>query len=1086
VSVRTTGNGFIMITTSVLALASTMLAMQTPTIEPRLLRQPDVHGNTVVFVYAGDLWASSVDDGAVARKIASNVGVRSSAAQSPVARPHISPDGKWVAFTGNFDGSSNIYVVSIDGGEPRRVTYSNVSEQVFDWTPDGKIAYLTTEGMPTLGRQAQLKIIDPNGGLPQETPIKEVGAGSFMGSSRKIVYTRANSYNFNWRRYRGGTQGKISMYDMDTHEYTELPAKRDQNFFPMPIGDSVYYVSDKANGSLNLFKNTKGRDSQVTKNEDSDIRWPASDGKTIVWERNGNLYHFNPDAKTEKKINVRIPSENLATRPTMKSLVPLISGFDISPSGARIVVDARGEVFSLPTKSGETRNLTNSSGSREKKVSWSPDGRWISYLSDKSGEYQLYAQPQQGGAEKQLTKNLPFVLEGYDWMPGGKKLLLMSPEPAAYVFDIETSKLTKIDSFPNGGMSYSVSEDGKYIAYTKGRGNGWRQIVAYEVETGKTTPITEGYYDDGELAFDLNGKYLYYTSSRDFNPSFGRNEFSLKVEDTDRMFAISLRADTPNPFLDKNDEEPDPDAKPGAPAAPAADDKGTRIDFDGIERRIMVLPMPAGNYSGLTGGNGNVFYQNGSTLFSYRMGAKAPTPMYEGFILGQFNPSRTKLLAYQFGGTLQVLDVAPGMNPASPGRVDTSNLEAVIDPRQEWAQIVKDAWRYERDQFYDANMAGTDWNAIGAKYVDMVKYANHRSDVNYILGMMIGELGTGHAYVQGQGDVGTPPFSRVAVGTLCADYEVKNGGVMFKKILRGFNDKESLQTPLGLPGVNVNEGDYLVAIDGKPVDSSTDPSKLLLGKVGKLVSLMVNSKPGMEGARKVRVRPIASDTTARYEEFIEGNRKMVEKLSGGRIGYMHIQNTAAEGSTDFVRGFYSQSDKDAMIVDERWNGGGYIQPWFVDTLARTNKAMIQPRYGSHQPESAFIDGPVAMLINGYAGSGGDFFPYMFRQAKRGLLIGKRTWGGLVGISGGYTLVDGGNLTAPSFSIYNPDTEEIIGENTGIDPDIDVDARPDLIAKGQDPQLEAAVKHLLEQLAKSPKKKPFTGTPKVNKNGKINP
>jgi tricorn protease len=1063
-----------------------MLTAQVQTIEPRLLRQPDIHGNTVVFVYGGDLWAANTEGGAVARKIASNVGLRRSAALSPLTRPHISPDGKWVAFSGAYDGSFNIYVVSIDGGEPRRVTYSNTEEQVFDWTPDGKIAYLTTEGMPTLGRQQQLKIVDPAGGLPQDTPVKEAGAGSFYAGGRKIVYTRANSYNFNWRRYRGGTQGRISIYDMDTNEYSELPAKRDQNYFPMLIDDSIFYVSDKANGSLNLFRNTKGKDTQLTKIDDSDIRWPASDGKTIVWEREGVLYHYNPATKSETKLTIKIPSENLATRPALKSLTPLVSGYDISPSGARVVVDARGEVFSVPSKSGETRNLTNSSGSRERQVSWSPDGRWITYMSDKSGEWELYSQPQQGGAEKALTNNIGFSIEGYAWFPNSKKIILNSAEPAFYILDVETKKVTKVDSFPNGGGSYSISEDGKYIAYTKARGNGWRQILAYEVETAKITPITEGYYDDGEVAFDQTGKYLYFSSSRVFNPTFGRNEFSLKVDETERLYAVALRSDTPSPFLDKNDEEPDPDApKPSAPTG-GPDDKGTRIDFDGIERRVMVLPMGVSSYAGLIGASNSFFYINNGTLFSYRMGAKAPTPMYEGFFSGVFNPSRSKIAVYQFGGNIQVLDVSPGMNPNSPGRIDMGNVEAVIDPRQEWAQIVRDAWRYERDSFYDANMAGTNWKAIGEKYVGLVKHATHRSDVNYILGMMIGELGTGHAYVQGQGDVGAAPFARVTVGTLCADYEVKNGGVVFKKILRGFNDKESVQTPLGLPGIDVKEGDYLVAIDGKPVDATVDPGKHLLGKVGKLVTLMVNSKPGMDGARKVRVRPIGSDASVRYEEFIEGNRKMVEKLSGGRIGYMHIQNTAAEGSSDFVRGFYSQSDKDAMIVDERWNGGGYIQPWYVDTLSRTNKAMIQPRNGAHQPESAYINGPVAMLINGYAGSGGDFFPYMFRQAKRGQLIGKRTWGGLVGISGGYTLVDGGNLTAPSFSIYNPDTEEIIAENTGVDPDIDVDARPDLIAKGLDPQLEAAVKHLMEQLAKSPKKKPFTGTPKVGKNGKINP
>ncbi|OWU65167.1 MAG: hypothetical protein CBB60_006075, partial [Armatimonadetes bacterium Cent15-Ar3] len=368
--------------------------------------------------------------------------------------------------------------------------------------------------------------------------------------------------------------------------------------------------------------------------------------------------------------------------------------------------------------------------------------------------------------------------------------------------------------------------------------------------------------------------------------------------------------------------------------------------------------------------------------------------------------------------------------------------------------------------------------------VDMVQYANHRSDVNYILGMMIGELGTGHAYVSTPGDAGTLP--RTGIGNLCADLEVKNGGIVFKKIVRGFNDKEAVTTPLGVPGINVNEGDYLVAIDGQTVDSTVNPNKFLLGKVGKYVTLMVNNKPGMEGARKVRVKPVSTDVMVRYEEFIENNRKLVAKLSNGRIGYMHIQNTAAEGSSDFVRGFYSQVDKEAMIVDERWNGGGYIQPWFVDTLSRKLKSMITPRNGNDQADSPTFEGPAVMLVNGYAGSGGDYFPYLFRQAKRGQLMGKRTWGGLVGIDGGYTLVDGGSLSCPTFAIYNPETNEIIAENTGVDPDIDVDNRPDLVAKGLDPQLEAAVKHLMAQIGDKPPVKKAKNKVKVGRNGKINP
>lgn len=1061
------------------ALAASMLQGSMTTVEPRLLRQPDVHGDTVVFVYAGDLWASNVQSGSVARRIATNVGVRGNVSLAPLARPHISPDGKWVAFTGNYDGSSNIYIVPIEGGEPRRLTYSNASEQVFDWTPDGRVAYITSEGLPFLGRQTQLKYVDVNGGLPVNSQLNEISAGEFTPDGKKVVYTRVNSYGFNWRRYRGGTQGRISIYDLEKNEYSELPAKREQNYFPMVVGKSIFYVSDRQTGTLNLFSNTGGKDTQVTKFEDGDVRWPASDGKTIVWERNGFLFHYNPSTKAETKLDIRIPSENLAARPALKNLVANLNSVSISPSGARITVDARGEVFSVPAKSGETRNMTKTSGTREMNASWSPDGKWIAYISDKTGERELYIQPQAGGPETALTKNSNFRIESFDWFPNSKKIVLQTSDTKLHLLDFESKAITTVEEFADGGGSYTVSEDGKWMAYTKARGNGFSQILVREIETGKTTALTEGYYSDDQVAFDQSGKYLYFTSNRVFSPQFGLFEFSLRIDEAQRLYAMQLQADTPNPFLEKNDEEPDPDAKP---ASKPEGSKEMRIDFDGIENRIMVLPMGVGSYGNLVGGNGSLFFTTNRTLMQYRMGSKQPTPIYEGYFGGTFNPSRTKLAAFIPGG-IQVLDVAPGLSPNSP-RVDLGAVEAVIDPRAEWKQIVQDAWRYQRDHFYDSEMAGVDWNAVGKKYVDMVQFANHRSDVNYILGMMIGELGTGHAYVQAPGDVGGLP--RMAVGHLCADFEVKNGGVVFKKILRGFNDRESVTTPLGTPGIEVKEGEYLVAIDGSPVTANDNPAKFLINKVGKWVTLAINSKPGLDGARKVRVKPIGSDIQARYEEYIENNRKLVSKLSGGRIGYMHIQNTAAEGSSDFVRGFYSQWDKEALIVDERWNGGGYIQPWFVDTLSRKLKSMIAPRHGNSQPDSPTFEGPAAMLINGYAGSGGDYFPYLFRQAKRGQLIGKRTWGGLVGITGGYTLVDGGSLTTPSFGIYDPKTNEIIAENTGIDPDIDVDNRPDLVAKGEDPQLEAAIKHLMKQIGDKPAPKVAKPKIKVGRNGKINP
>ncbi len=1063
---------------TVLALASSLLHAQGQTIEPRLLRQPDIHGDTVVFEYAGDLWVSSTAGGSVARRIASNVGARiGNPATKPLAAPHLSPDGKWVAFLGTYDGSVGIYVVSIDGGEPKRVTYGNGIEQPLGWTPDGRIAYSTSEGVPYLGRQSKLMFVSPKGGVPVDTPVKEIANVSFFAGGDKIAYNRVNSFNFNWRRYRGGTQGRISIYDLKTNKYEELPAKREQSFWPMVVGDSIYYISDRANGTLNLYVNQGGRDSQLTNFTDADIRWPNTDGENIVYERDGYLYEYNIKGKSDKRLDIKINSDNLAPRPVLKNLAPYMSDFALSPSGVRVAVAARGEVFSVPARTGETRDLTNSSGSREKNVDWSPDGKWISYLSDKSGEWELYVQPTTGGDETKLSDGT-VKIGSYTWSPDGKKIALFGPGTSAYILDVDSKKISVIDDLPNGGGGFSFSGDSKWLAYTKGRGNTFKAVYLYNVATAKKTQVTEGFFDDGDVCFDKAGKWLFFSSSRIFAPTFGRNEFSLKVDETERLYAVALSPETPNPFLEKNEEEPDTTNKTEA----KPDDKKYEIDLRGIENRIIALPMGVSAYGGLTNADNGFYYVTDGTLFQYTMGAKAPVAIYEGIGPFAFNSSHTKIAVAVPGG-LQVLTVQPGLN-AQQGRVDLSGVEAVIDPRQEWHDILVDAWRYERDNFYDPNMAGNDWNAVLKRYEGYLPWVNSRSDLNYILGMMIGELGTGHAYVQAPGDVGVVPGPRLVVGTLAADYEVKNGGVAFKKICRGSNDFEQYQTPLGAPGIDVKEGEFLVAIDGKPVTPDTNPNSLLVGKANKYVTISVNSVPSVEGARKLRVKPILSDVNARYYEYIENNRKLVDKLSGGRIGYMHIQNTAAEGSSDFVRGFYSQSDKDAMLVDERWNGGGYIQPWFVDTLMRKKHAMIQPRYGNHQPEAPSIEGPMCLLINQYAGSGGDFFPYMFKQSRRGPLIGKRTWGGLVGINGGYNLVDGGNLTSPTFAIYNPETGEIIAENQGIDPDIDVDMRPDLVADGKDPQLEAGVKYLLDELAKQPAKKPNISVPKVGKNGKI--
>ena len=1051
------------------------------------MRYPTIQGDTIVFTYAQDLWVAKTGGG-LARRLTSSNGQE--------VRAKISPDGTTVAFTGTYDGNADVYTIPIEGGEPKRLTYEPDPDLVLNWTPDGKIAYSSTAGSFT-NRQPRLWEVDPKGGLPIRTAIAEVSEVSFFPDGQSMAYTRVNSYGFNWRRYRGGTQGRIGLYNFAKNTYEELPTGREQNYYPMVVAGDVYYVSDRNQGTLNLYRYDldSKKEVQLTKYDDADIRYPSTDGKSIVWERDGYLYQYDLAKNEAKKLAPKIASENLSARPYLRNVANQITSLALSPSGARVVVEARGDLYSIPAKQGDTRNMTNSSGARDRFPTWSPDGQTIAYVSDASGEYEVYTRPAKGGDPVQLTKSgLPIV--SLDYSPDGKKLLVQSDKNDTYILDIATKAMTKVVQSKYGASGFEWSPDGRWISFADTGTNEFSSIKLYEVATGKTTQVTDGRYRDDNPTWDLNGKYLYFKSLRNFNPSFGAYEFSLKVENEQRIYVIPLSNEAGNPLLPGNDEEPDaPKDKPAGPPAggpppgmpgaggppPSAEKPPIRVDVDGMAERTIPLPLPPNGIPFILGARNGVFFYADGVLGRFDMDSREVTPIFNGFA-GQlsFNAARTKL-AYAQGPILGVVDVRPGITPGQ-GRVDTSTVDMVIDPRAEWKQMLWETWRFVRDHYYDEGMRGYDWKAIGQRYEGYLAYVNHRADLNYVIGLMIGELGTGHSYVRG-GDMGPGP-TPIPTGNLGADYERSGNFIKFKRIYRGDNYDETRRGPLGEPGVKVNEGEYLLAIDGKPVTAADHPAELLTGKVGRFVTLSVNTTPNLATARTIRVRPIASEANLRYITFVEDNRRYVEKMSGGRIGYMHIPNTAAEGSTEIVRGFYSQTDKDAVVVDERWNGGGYIQPWFVDTLARKSRAGIQVRNAGGGFDAVSIEGPKVMLINGYAGSGGDFFPWMFRQAKLGPLIGTRTWGGLVGIGGGVNLVDGGNVTAPEFAIYDRETGRIIAENTGVDPDIEVDARPDLVALGRDPQLEKAVAVLMEELKKLPAKKTLQGVPIVGDQGKV--
>lgn len=1037
-----------------------------PTAEPRLLNSPTIHGNTIVFSYASDLWVASTEPGSIARQLTTSPGIET--------QPRISPDGSMIAFSASYDGNPDVYVIPIEGGEPTRLTFEPEPDMVTNWTPDGRIMYASGAGQAT-GRDMRLQIISPRGGLPTRTAIDQYRTGSMGADNSTVYYQRVNSNDFNWRKYRGGTQGRISIYNLATNTYSEVPAKREQNYFPMAVGKSVYFISDRDNGTLNLYRyDTDSKSTtRLTNFDDADIKQPSTDGKSIVYLRDGFLWKYDIATKAISKLTPRIYTDSVRARPALRNLAANITDFSLSPSGARIAVEARGELFNVPTSDGDTRNLTQTQGARERFPIWLGDGKTIAYISDASGEYDLYVRPSKGGEATKVTNgNLVRSITGITASKDGKKIIVNSRSGVFNIVDIASKTVKSVDPKVQGGEP-SWSPDGKYIAYIAGTNSDNSKICFYDVAADKSIDITDGFYADVAVSFDLTGKYLYFISSRTFNQEPDtEGGISLFVKNGQRVYVLPLEKGAGNPLLSGNDEE-------GEEGAPPKQGPVT-VDFDNIAKRAIPLPWEAGNYGAVIGARNGVFTVNERGWQKFDLNAKQAFPLFPPVPIS-FNANMTKFAYSMGGGRIGVLDARPGGQPGQ-GLLDLSAVEAVIDPRQEWKQIFWEGWRWYRDNYYDPNMRGLDWKALGKRYESYLSEVNSRADLNTVLGLMIGELGTGHSYVGG-GDNGQGNRP-VPTGLLGADYVAVGGKVQFKKIYRGFNDDEDRRGPLGEPGMEVREGEYLLAIDGQSVDELHSPSSRLQGKVNRYVTITVNSTPTMAGARQIRVRPLASEGGLRYAEWVESRRQMVNKLSGGRIGYLHVPNTSGEGAEGFARGYNGQTDKEALIVDERDNGGGNLPWFFVEKLARTSRTKVQSRNARDSMNSPIIDGPKVMLINENAGSGGDMLPYLFREAKLGPLIGKRTWGGLVGIGGSAPLVDGGFLTAPEFSIYDPKINEIVAENTGVDPDIDIDNRPDLVAQGRDPQLERAVEYLLDQLKKLPAKKPRTTIPTVGKNGRI--
>ncbi len=1071
------------------APAQSSAANQVPPGPTRLLRYADISKDRVVFAYAGDLWIASREGGA-ARRLTSGVGDE--------LFPKFSPDGKWIAFTGEYDGNPDVYVISAEGGEPKRLTFHPSNDIVLGWTPDGKnILFRSDRFSVPLGRTTKLYIVSPQGGSPHALPVPRGDLTSFSPDGGKIAYLETSQEFRTWKRYRGGWSLPIAIYDLKKNTYEELPKTAGMDMFPMWHGNSIYFISDRE-GVMNLFsydlasKQTK----KLTDYQEFDIKWPSLGPDAIVYENGGLLYEYNLASGKTRNLPIEVRAEDIEARPEFKSVAQNIGGLTISPSGARAVVEARGNIFTVPAEHGSVRTLTTEhSSAHELNPAWSPDGKWIAYLSDKTGEYEVYTRPQMGGDETRITSDGGIYRFGPTWSPDSKKLAYWDKSNQLWYVSLDDKKPVLVDTSDYGLINdASWSPDSLWLAYSKPHRRGANDVFLYSLGTKKITEVSAGFYSDNNPVFDRNGKYLYYISTRYFFPSIGQLDQRYNYYSTDGIFAVTLKADEASPFKPESDEEKSKDdrkkedkkaddAKEGDQKSDEQKEdkkpeavKPLQIDLDGISHRIAPVPISAGILSNLDARKDKIFYvttpqearQFGmdndgpqNVLHVYDVGKREDKVLLEG-IEGYDLDKEGKKVLYKAGPVVGITDAVPGKAKVGAGKLNLSGMQVKIDPREEWRQIYHEAWRIERDFYWDPNMTGHNWQKLGERYEALLPWVAHRSDLNYLIGELIAELSTSHTYVGGGEQ---PKKPHVSVGMLGADYEADGGFYRITKIYPGENWNDATRSPLNEPGLKVKTGDYLIAVNGQEARSTQDIYSYFQDLAGKLVALEINSKPSADGAWEITVKPASSETGVRYLDWIESNRRKVAEATGGRIGYMHVPDTTIPGIIAFDKQLTGQLDKEGMIVDERYNAGGQVPDFYTEKLKRTLLAVISVRDGKDNPyPPVAIYGPKVMIVNEMAGSGGDLFPWLFRFEKIGPIVGTRTWGGLVGINRGAPLRDGGFVTAPSAGFYSWEKGGSWAvENHGVDPDYVVPQRPDQVVEGHDPQLEKAIELAKEAL-----------------------
>ncbi len=1075
---------------SAMAACGLAAAIEPDSEDMRLLRMPDIHGDLVVFVYAGDLWTVPVQGGE-ARRLTSSPGLESS--------PKFSPDGEWIAFSGEYDGNHDVYVMPARGGEPRRLTFHPGNDRVIDWEPDGRRIRFQSARQSLTGRDLQLHTVDREGGLPERMILPEGGLSSWSSDGKRLAYNRITREERTWKRYRGGMAQNIWIYDFARNQSRQVTDWVGTDNFPMWHGDTIYYTSDRAHDKLNIWAwhEPTGQHRQITFHDEYDVKFPSLGPGAIIYENGGWLYALDLTAAPAepRRLRVAVRSDHLWARPALRSVEDMLRDWDLAPDGNRAVAAARGDIFSLPAERGPVRNLTATAGIRERVPAWSPDGRTLAYVSDRAGEYEIFLRAADGrGDERQLTNGLGGWVYRLQWSPDSKHLLVSNAALQLLLVDLDKGGVNTVDEGVTGPITQAAWSAGSdWLAYAKPESNGFSSLRLYEVKSGKVHKVTDDFTDEGHPCFDADGRYLFFTSSRHFNPTLGGFDLKPIWENRDGIYLVTLRADVPHPFPARIDTVAiaKDDAKDDAKAAGDEKDKdkkdkgaakALRIDLDGLAERMVALDVAPSSYMSLRFADGKLFYlsrpfapgggrgnQRATTSLRFYDLAEREEKTVLAELGGYVLSADGKKILYRHNDKLGIVDAKAEQKPAEKP-LRTGEMKATVDPRAEYRQMLREAWRLQRDFFYDPDLHGVDWERMWRRYSALLPYVGHGADFTYLVGEMISELNAGHAYAR-PGD--RPRAPSIGTGLLGCDFALdeRSGRYRFAGVLTERDWNSDTDTPLFGPGRDVREGEYLLAVDGVELRAPSNPFSLLVDRIGEPVVLTVGPRADGKDAREVTVEPIRSEADLRYTAWVAANRRRVDELSGGKIGYLHLPNTAVGGQQGFAKGYYPQLRKEGLIIDERYNGGGFIPDFFMNILRQRLVNMWRPRYGQdwRTPGTAFL-GHMAMLCNAYAGSGGDALPYYFKFYELGPVIGTRTWGGLIGISRGIPLLDGGNVTFPEFGIYSLDGEWVV-ENHGVEPDIQVDNLPHEVIAGRDPQLEKAVEVLLEKIAREPLRLP---------------